>query len=54
MKLKKMHYMTMKGIKKINCYYVNIPKQLIKEAKLDDTKEMEVIAKNKEIIIREK
>lgn len=54
MKLKKIHYMTLKGEKKINCYYINISKTIIKKAKIDDTKEMEVIAKNKQIIIKEK
>lgn len=54
MKLIKMYYMTLKGEKKINTYNVNIPKKIVQEAGIDDSKELVVIAKNKEIIIREK
>lgn len=54
MKLKKIYYMTLKKEKKLNCYYINISKKAIQKAGLDDTKEMEVITKNKQIIIREK
>lgn len=54
MKLIKMYYMTLKGEKKINTYNVNIPKKIVQEAGIDDSKELIAIAKNKEIIIREK
>lgn len=54
MKLIKMYYMTLKGEKKINTYNLNIPKRIIKESGIDDSKELIAIAKNKEIIIREK
>lgn len=54
MKLIKMYYMTLKGEKKINTYNVNIPKKIVKEAGIDDSKEIVAIAKDKEIIIKEK
>ena len=54
MKLIKMYYMTLKGEKKINTYNLNIPKTIVKESGIDDSKELVAIAKNKEIIIREK
>ena len=54
MKLIKMYYVTLKGEKKINTYNVNIPKKIVQEAGIDDSKELVAIAKNKEIIIREK
>ena len=54
MKLIKMYYVTLKGEKKINTYNVNIPKKIVQESGIDDSKELVAIAKNKEIIIREK
>ena len=46
--------MTLKGEKKINTYNVNIPKKIVQEAGIEDSKELVAIAKNKEIIIKEK
>ena len=54
MKLKKIYYGTLKGEKKLNSYYINISKAVVKKSGIDDTKEMEVIAKNKQIIIKER
>ena len=54
MKLVKLQYMTLKGEKKINSYNLNIPKKIVEQAGIDDSKELVAIAKNKEIIIREK
>lgn len=54
MKLIKMYYMTLKGEKKINTYNVNISKKIVQESGIDDSKELVAIAKNKEIIIKEK
>lgn len=54
MKLVKLQYMTLKGEKKINSYNLNIPKKIVEQAAIDDNKELVAIAKNKEIIIREK
>lgn len=54
MKLIKMYYMTLKGEKKINTYNVNIPKKIVQEAGIDDSKELVAIAKDKQIIIKEK
>lgn len=54
MKLVKLQYMTLKGKKKINSYNLNISKKIVEQAGIDDSKELVAIAKNKEIIIREK
>lgn len=54
MKLVKLQYMTLKGEKKINSYNLNIPKKIVEQAGIDDSKELIAIAKNKEIIIKEK
>lgn len=42
-KLNKMYYYTAKKEKKLNCYYVNIPKMLVEKAGLQD----------KEVIIKQ-
>ena len=54
MKLVKLQYMTLKGEKKINSYNINIPKTIVKEAGIDDSKELIAIAEKNKIIIREK
>ena len=54
MKLTKMKYKTMKDETKVFSYLIHISKKVVKESGIDDTKEMQVIAKNKEIIIKEK
>lgn len=54
MKLTKMKYKTMKGETKVNCYLMHLSKKVVKESGIDENKEIVAIAKNKEIIIREK
>lgn len=50
-KFNKMYYYTSKKEKKLNCYYINVPKQMVEEAKLEDA-EVEVILENGKIIIQ--
>ena len=50
-KLNKMYYYTAKKEKKLNCYYIVIPKELVEKTNLID-KQVEIIEKNNEIIIR--
>ena len=54
MKLIKMKYRTMSGEVKVNCYLTHIPKKIVKESGIDENKEVIAVAKNKEIIIKEK
>lgn len=54
MKLTKVKYRTMKNEIKINCYLVHISKNIVNKAGIDDTKELQVEAREKEIVIREK
>jgi len=51
-KLNKMYYYTKKE-KKLNCYYVNIPKVLVEKMGLQD-KEVEIKQDDDKIIIKEK
>jgi hypothetical protein len=52
-KLNKMYYYTSKKEKKLNCYYINIPKVMVEETGLQD-KELNIKQENKKIIIEEK
>lgn len=52
-KLNKMYYYTSKKEKKLNCYYINIPKILVEKMGLQD-KEVEIKQDNEKIIIKEK
>ncbi len=54
MKLVKLKYMTLKGERKINSYNINIPKIIVEQSGIDDSKELKAIAKDKQIIIKEK
>ena len=54
MKLTKMKYKTMKGETKVNCYLIHISKKIVQESGIDENKEIVAIAKNKEIVIKEK
>lgn len=51
-KLAKQYYYSQKGERKINCYKVNLSKELIKQAELDDNKEIIIIAEKNKIIIK--
>lgn len=48
-KLNKMYYHTSKGEKKLNCYYITIPKELIEQAGLNE--QVKISAKDDKIII---
>lgn len=52
-KLNKMYYYTSKKEKKLNCYYINIPKALVEKMGLED-KEVEIKQDDNKIIIKEK
>lgn len=48
-KLNKMYYHTSKGEKKLNCYYITIPKEIVEQAGLNEQVKMSV--KGNKIII---
>ena len=49
-KLAKQYYFNAKGEKKINCYKVNISKQIIDKTNLED-EEIKIVVKDNKIII---
>ena len=49
-KLAKQYYLNAKGEKKVNCYKVNISKQLVDKTDLED-KEIKISTKENKIII---
>lgn len=49
-KLAKQYYLNAKGEKKVNCYKVNISKQLVDKTDLED-KEIKIVVKDNKIII---
>lgn len=49
-KLNKMYYYTSKKEKKLNCYYITIPKELVEKAKLSN--EVELKVEGNKIIIK--
>lgn len=50
-KLTRQYYMTVGGEKKLNCYHINLSKELIKEADIKETDDLNVYAKDGKIII---
>lgn len=52
-KLNKMYYHTSKGEKKLNCYTIPVPKELVVKAGLEN-KEVKLRVENNKIIIEEK
>lgn len=48
--IKQMHY-NKKGEAKINCYHVNIKKEIVKQANINDNDEIKISAKDNKIII---
>ena len=50
-KLTKQYYMTLKGEKKVNCYHINLSKEIIKEANISEDDDLKIYAKNDKIII---
>ena len=49
-KLAKQYYLNAKGEKKVNCYKVNISKQLVDKTDLEN-KEIKIVVKDNKIII---
>lgn len=49
-KLNKMYYYTSKHEKKLNCYYAVIPKEIVEQAKMEDST-IRITFKDKKIII---
>lgn len=49
-KLAKQYYLNAKGEKKVNCYKLNLSKQLVDKTDLED-KEIKIITKDNKIII---
>lgn len=49
-KLAKQYYLNAKGEKKVNCYKVNLSKQLVDKTDLED-KEIKIVVKDNKIII---
>ena len=52
-KFNKMHYYTSTGEKKLNCYYIHIPKEIVEKAKLEE-EQVEIREENGKIIIEKK
>lgn len=50
-KLKRQRYFTKKGEEKINCYYVNIPKEIIKATNITENDNLKITAKRNKVII---
>lgn len=48
-KLNKMYYHTSKGEKKLNCYYITIPKEIVEQTGLNE--QVEIYAKGNKIIV---
>ena len=53
-KLQKQYYYSSDGIKKINCYKLNIPKILINQAGFQDNDEINIRVEDNKIIIEKK
>lgn len=53
-KIGKQSYFTADGSKKVNCYKVNISKEIVNKSKINIDKEIEISAEDKKIIIKEK
>ena len=54
MKLTKMRKRSMSGEIQTYSYLITIPKRIVKESGISDTKELKLEVKEKEIIIKEK
>lgn len=50
-KLAKNYYRTAKGEKKLNCYLIHIPKEVVKKTDISEQDEVRVYEKNKKIIV---
>lgn len=52
-KLVPMNYYNSKGEKKINCYYITIPKKIVDNSRININKKIKVNYINKKIILEE-
>ena len=52
-KLKKINYYTSKGEKKVNCYYINIAREIVEKAGLEN-KEIQITINGNKIILEAK
>ena len=50
-KLGKLYYYNSKGEKKVNCYTINLKKELVKKANISDKEELNIYTLNGKIII---
>lgn len=48
-KMTKMYYYTSKGEKKVNCYYITIPKEIVEQVGLNE--QVKISTKDNKIII---
>ena len=53
-KLAKVMYGTAKGERKLNCYMKSIPKEVVKQAGINEDDDLQVYAKDNKIIIERK
>jgi hypothetical protein len=52
-KLNKMYYYTSKREKKLNCYYITLPKEIVERTKLNDA-EIDIKVEEQKIILSKK
>lgn len=50
-KLKKQMYITKKNGPKVNCYYVNISKEILAKTNITENDNLKITAKNNKIIV---
>lgn len=53
-KLNKQVYYNSKGEKKLNCYHVIVPKEIVGQTNIKETDELEVRAENNKLIVEKK
>lgn len=50
-RLTKQYYFSQKGERKINCYKINVSKELLKQTDIKEDDQIKIYAKNNKIII---
>ena len=53
-KLQKQYYITNKGEKKINCYHINISREIVAKSNIKDGDETKIYVEDGKIIIEKK
>ena len=53
-KLQKQYYITSTGEKKLNCYHINISKEIVESSNIKDGNETKIYVKDGKIIIEKK